>query len=119
MDVYAWLDHAIDLRPGELARVPTGFCMQLETGFEAQLRPRSSQAPKGITLPNSPATLDAGYRGEIVVVVQNLGPDLYTIRPGDRIAQMVINQLPQVGILEVEELDESARGTRGFGSTGV
>ncbi len=116
MDLHATA--AILLEPGRPALVPTGIAIELPSGFEAQIRPRSGLALKhAITLPNSPATIDPGYRGEIRVILLNLGREAYQIRPGDRIAQMVIAKYEAV---EWEEADlaESVRGEGGFGSSG-
>jgi dUTP pyrophosphatase len=107
------------LLPGERTLVPTGIRIALPVGYEAQIRPRSGLALKdGITLPNSPGTIDADYRGEIGIILMNLGPDPFTIEPGDRIAQMIIAPVIQAEWNEVEALDETARGDGGFGSTG-
>jgi dUTP pyrophosphatase len=106
------------LQPGVPQLVPTGLALELPAGFEAQIRPRSGLALKhGITLPNSPATIDPGYRGEIKVILLNLAPEPYTIEKGDRIAQMVIARYEAIEWDEAE-LSESARGAGGFGSSG-
>lgn len=107
------------LLPGERALIPTGISIALPLGYEAQVRPRSGLALKhGITLPNSPGTIDADYRGEIGVIMMNLGDDPVTIEPGDRIAQMVIAPVSRVAWEEVDVLDETERSAGGFGSTG-
>lgn len=107
-----------ELAPGEPCAVPTGLAIELPPGYEAQIRPRSGLALKhAITLPNSPATIDPGYRGEIRVILLNLGREKYQIHRGDRIAQMVIARYEQVD-WEETELGESARGEGGFGSSG-
>ncbi|MDR2136979.1 MAG: dUTP diphosphatase [Synergistaceae bacterium] len=107
------------LRPGERGLVPTGIGIALPVGYEAQVRPRSGLALKhGIILPNSPGTIDADYRGEIKVIVLNLGDSPFTIEPGDRIAQMVVAPVSQVDWAEVDRLDETERNEGGFGSTG-
>ena len=107
------------LAPGASALVPTGIAIELPPGTEAQVRPRSGLALKhAITLPNSPATIDPGYRGEIRVILLNLGREPYIIHTGDRIAQMVIVPVVQAQFRRVESFDTSARGTGGFGSTG-
>ena len=120
-------DAAFDLRsradmtvpPGRSTLVPTGVFMEIPAGFEAQVRPRSGLALKhNITLTNSPGTIDAGYRGEVGVIMFNHGPDPFPVRRGDRIAQMVIAELPEVALECVETLSESGRGDGGFGSTG-
>ena len=109
---------AADLKPGEIVLVPTGLAIELPPGFEAQIRPRSGLALKhGLTLPNSPATIDPGYRGEIRVILQNLGPEPVHLASGDRIAQMVVARYETVEWDE-GELGESVRGAGGFGSSG-
>ena len=116
MDLYSVAAAAI--APGEIALIPTGIAIELPPGFEAQIRPRSGLALKhGITLPNSPATIDPGYRGEIRVIVQNLGREPVHLAAGDRIAQMVVARYEAVEWDETE-LGESVRGTGGFGSSG-
>jgi dUTP pyrophosphatase len=108
----------VTLEPGAPHLVPTGLSIELPAGYEAQIRPRSGLALKhAITLPNSPATIDPGYRGEIRVILLNLGREPYEIHPGDRIAQMVIARYEPVE-WEEGELKESRRGTGGFGSSG-
>lgn len=107
------------LQPREIALVPTGIRIALPVGYEAQIRPRSGLALKhGITLPNSPGTIDADYRGEIKVIMQNLGSEPFMIEPGDRIAQVVVAPVSQVGWIEADVLEETERGSGGFGSTG-
>ena len=107
------------LEPGVPQLVPTGLAIELPPGYEAQIRPRSGLALKhAITLPNSPATIDPGYRGEIRVILLNLGKDDYTIQRGDRIAQMIIARYEAADWVE-GELGDSARGTGGFGSSGT
>jgi dUTP pyrophosphatase len=107
------------LQPGERALVSTGVSIALPLGYEAQVRPRSGLALNhGITLPNSPGTVDADYRGEIKVILLNLGGAPFTIEPGDRIAQMIVAPVSQVEWTEVDVLDETERSTGGFGSTG-
>ena len=108
------------LEPGERALVPTGIRIALPVGYEAQVRPRSGLALKhGILLPNSPGTIDADYRGEIKVILLNLGDAPFVIEPGDRIAQMVVAPVTQVDWVETNVLDETERSSGGFGSTGV
>ena len=105
--------------PGGRALVPTGLRIALPEGYEAQVRPRSGLALRhGVTLPNSPGTIDADYRGEIGVILMNLGQDPFVVEPGDRIAQMVVAPVARVAWSEVEELDATERGEGGFGSTG-
>jgi dUTP pyrophosphatase len=107
------------LPPGEPQLVPTGLAIELPPGYEAQIRPRSGLALKhAITLPNSPATIDPGYRGEIRVIMLNLGKEDYVIRRGDRIAQMIIARY-ETAEWEEGELGSSTRGTGGFGSSGI
>lgn len=107
------------LQPGKRAIVPCGFAMALPPGFEAQVRPRSGLAAKhGITLLNSPGTIDADYRGEVMVIVINLGEESFSIERGERIAQMVIAPVVQPVFVVHEDLDETERGSSGFGSTG-
>jgi dUTP pyrophosphatase len=118
-DLQAALSEDYILLPGKRALIPTGIMLALPEGYEAQVRPRSGLALKhGITLVNTPGTIDADYRGEIGVIMINLGDDPYTIRRGDRIAQLVIQKLPIVEWEEVVELPPTLRGNGGFGSTG-
>lgn len=107
------------LTPGERALVPTGFCMALPAGYEAQIRPRSGLAYKhGVTCLNTPGTIDADYRGEVKVLLINHGQESFTIHRGERIAQMVISPITQPEFVEVDVLSETDRGAGGFGSTG-
>jgi len=107
------------LKPGARAAVPTGLAFALPAGFEAQVRPRSGLALKaGLTCLNTPGTIDADYRGEVKVILVNLGEEDFTIRRGERIAQLVIAPVVQAAWAEVESLDDTARGAGGFGSTG-
>lgn len=107
------------LTPGERALVPTGFCMALPAGYEAQIRPRSGLAYKyGVTCLNTPGTIDADYRGEVKVLLINHGQDPFTIHRGERIAQMVVSPIIQPEFVEVDVLSETDRGAGGFGSTG-
>lgn len=109
----------ITLDPGIPTLVPTGIHIELPIGMEAQIRPRSGLAAKhALTCLNTPGTIDAGYRGEISVIMMNFGKLPYAIHHGDRIAQMVINRLPDVELIASETLSETQRGTGGFGSTG-
>lgn len=113
------VDQPLVLGPGARALVPTGLSIALEPGFEAQVRPRSGLALKhGITCLNSPGTVDSDYRGEVGVILVNLGQEPFTIRRGERIAQMIIARHERAEIVEVETLDATARGSGGFGSTG-
>ena len=112
-------DAPLTLAPGARALVPTGLKIALEPGFEAQVRPRSGLALKyGITCLNTPGTIDSDYRGEVKVILINLGPEDFTIRRGDRIAQLVIAPFARASWSEVGNLDETGRGAGGFGSTG-
>lgn len=120
MDVRACLDAPVTLGPLERALIPTGLRIQLPRGYECQVRPRSGLALKhGISLVNTPGTVDADYRGEIGVIVINLSREPFTINDGDRICQIVINQYTRVEWEAVERLDETERGDGGFGHTGV
>lgn len=108
------------LEPGARALVPTGFCMALPAGYEAQIRPRSGLAYKhGITCLNTPGTIDADYRGEVKVLLINHGENAFTITRGERIAQMIIAPIVQASFEVVDELSETVRGAGGFGSTGT
>ena len=119
MDLRADLESPVTLGPLERALVPTGLFIALPAGYEAQVRPRSGLAAKhGITVLNTPGTIDADYRGEIKVILVNLSNTPFEIVPGERIAQMVVARHERVEWDEVEVLDETARGTGGFGSTG-
>lgn len=119
-DLMAAVGSDLRLAPMQRMLVPTGLSLGLPRGFEAQVRPRSGLALKsGITVLNSPGTIDADYRGEVKVLLINLGAEEVTISRGDRIAQLIISPVTQVSWNEVETLDETARGEGGFGSTGV
>ena len=120
VDLRANLPESIVLNPGERKLVPTGLHFELPDGYEAQVRPRSGLAIKhGITVLNSPGTVDADYRGDVGVILINMGQEPFTINHGERIAQMVIAQYTQVQFLETNELNDSKRGTGGFGSSGT
>ena len=120
MDLLAAIDEPIILKAGEIKLVKTGIAIALEKGFEAQVRPRSGLALKnGITVLNSPGTIDSDYRGEVCAILINHSQVDFTITRGMRIAQMVIAACVQAQISEVEDLDETARGASGFGSTGT
>ncbi len=113
-------DAPLQLKPGERILVPTGLVMEIPSGFEGQVRPRSGLAYKnGITCLNTPGTIDADYRGEVMVLLINLGTEAFSIERGMRIAQMVIAPVQQVKIVETTLANETKRGTGGFGSTGV
>jgi dUTP pyrophosphatase len=118
-DAMGEYSETVEVAPGEKYIVSTGLSMAVPKGYELQVRPRSGLAYKsGITVINSPGTVDSGYRGEVKVILLNTGASRFKISTGDRIAQGVINKLPTVSIREVDELDETERGTGGFGSTG-
>ena len=120
MDLSAALQEAIELAPGERALVPTGLSIALPAGYEAQIRPRSGLALKhGVTVLNTPGTVDADYRGEIKVILANLGSEDFTVERGMRIAQMVITKHEHIEWSVVESLNETERGEGGFGSTGT
>ncbi len=109
----------MELPPGRSVVVPSGLFMELPVGYEAQVRPRSGLALKhNLTLTNTPGTIDAGYRGEVGVIMFNLGQEPFAVRRGDRIAQMVICKLPEAEMVCVDELSDTLRGAGGFGSTG-
>ena len=118
-DVVAAVADELVLAPGDRALVPTGFALEVPAGFEVQLRPRSGLAVKhGITLLNSPGTIDSDYRGEVSIVLVNLGREPFTVRRGERIAQLVVAPVVQASFRKVEALAKSTRGEGGFGSTG-
>lgn len=120
LDLRAAIAEGFSLAPGERALVPTGLSVQLPEGFEGQVRPRSGLAVKhGVTVLNAPGTIDSDYRGEVKVPLINLGQEPFAIARGDRIAQMVIAPVTRAVLTEVAGLDATARGTGGFGSTGV
>ena len=120
MDLRANIDEPIVLHPLERRLIPTGLFMALPAGYEAQVRPRSGLAhKKGITVLNSPGTIDADYRGEVMVLLINLSQDDFVVNDGERIAQMVVARHEVVSFCEVEVLDETQRGTGGYGHTGV
>lgn len=120
MDLPAAVEQELTLAPGERALVPTGLAIALPDGYEAQVRPRSGLAAQnGITVLNTPGTVDADYRGEIKVILANLGNEDFIIERGMRIAQMVIAPVVQAILQEAESLPETARGEGGFGSTGT
>ncbi len=120
MDVVAALDLPLMLAPGARAAVPTGLAMAIPHGHEVQVRPRSGLAHKnGITVANAPGTIDSDYRGEVKVLIVNLGAEPFLIERGMRIAQLVVAPVTRAALRIVESLDSTARGTGGFGSTGV
>jgi dUTP pyrophosphatase len=118
-DLCAAVDEPVEMLAGQIVMVPCGFAMAIPDGYEAQVRPRSGLASRfGVTLINSPGTIDSDYRGEVFVPLINHGKQQFTIQRGMRIAQMLILPVPAVEILEVETLDETSRGGGGFGHTG-
>jgi len=119
MDLTADIEASFTLAPMTRAAVPTGFAVEIPPGFEGQVRPRSGLAFKhGLTVVNSPGTIDADYRGELKVLLVNLGHETAEVHPGDRIAQLVISPVVRAEVREVEELEDTARGAGGFGHTG-
>jgi len=120
MDVRAAITESLVLRPGDRAAIPTGLAMAVPPGTEVQVRPRSGLAIRhGVTVINSPGTIDADYRGEVAVLLVNLGQEDFVVERGMRIAQLVVSLLAPVEVFEVAELDETERGVGGFGSTGT
>lgn len=120
MDLRAWLTESITLQPMERRLIPTGLYMALPIGYEAQIRPRSGMAiKKGLSMVNTPGTIDSDYRGEIMVPVINLSTEPQTIEDGERIAQMVIARYEQINWAITETLDETERGAGGFGHSGT
>ena len=124
MDLSACLprhEHAetVTLAPGDIAKIPLGFAVAIPDGYEGQVRPRSGLSTKhGVTVPNAPGTVDADYRGEMFVALINLGREPHTVRHADRIAQLVIAPVTRPNLVEVDSLDQTPRGSGGFGSTG-
>lgn len=120
LDLRANIDEPLTLQPLQRALVPTGLSMALPTGYEAQVRPRSGLALKhGITVLNTPGTIDADYRGEVGIILINVSAEPFTIHDGDRIAQMVVARCEQAECVGVESLDDTERGSGGFGHSGV
>ena len=120
MDIRAYIDEPIVLKPGERKLIPTGLFMEFEPGYEVQIRARSGLAVKyGIGLVNGVGTIDSDYRGEIKVALINLGQEAFVVKNGERIAQMVISPIVQAQIEAADELSDTERGTGGFGSTGI
>lgn len=120
MDICAAVEDTTVIEPGAIALIPTGFAMALPGGYEAQVRPRSGLAVKhGVTIINAPGTIDSDYRGEVKVGLINLGQTAYTIKRGERIAQMIIQQVSRAQVRVVADLDQTERNSGGFGSTGV
>ena len=119
VDLRAAVTDSVVLQPGDISLVPCGFAMAVPKGYEAQVRPRSGLAAKhGISLVNTPGTIDSDYRGEVMVPLINLGRAEFTVERGMRIAQMLVLPVPPVTLVEVDELDQTPRGSGGFGHTG-
>ena len=120
MDIRAYLDDPVVLDPGGIRLIPTGIAVAMPPGIEAQIRPRSGLAlHHGIGLVNAPGTIDSDYRGEINIIMINWGPEPFTVRRGDRIAQMVFSRVFKIRLRETGELDRTSRGDGGFGHTGI
>ena len=120
MDLVAAVEREIEIAPGEVVAVPTGLRVEIPVGYEGQVRPRSGLAARhAIGVPNAPGTIDADYRGEVKVVLVNLGDDSFTVRPGDRIAQLVIAPIAKAILRVTTSLEPTERGAGGYGSTGV
>ena len=120
MDLHAFLEIDVTIPPLGRARIPTGLFLEIPDGYEAQIRPRSGLAyNNGITVLNSPGTIDSDYRGEVGVILINLSADAFTVKNGERIAQMVISPVTRAQLKEAELLSETKRGSGGFGSTGM
>lgn len=120
-DLYSCFEKETDviiIKPNEIKKVPTGIILELPEGFEAQIRPRSGFSLKGITIPNSPGTVDSDYRGELIVIMQNLGTEDFKIEHSMRIAQVVIVPFFQFNFAEADDISNTERGASGFGSTG-
>jgi len=120
MDIAAYIENNVEINPGEKAIIPSGLSISIPNGFEVQIRPRSGLAAKnGISVLNTPGTIDSDYRGEIKVILINLGKEKFFVENGMRIAQMVVCPIVQADFEEVKELSNTNRGTGGFGSTGT
>ncbi|RMH14582.1 MAG: dUTP diphosphatase [Planctomycetota bacterium] len=112
-------DEQVTIDPGAIVKIPIGIALAIPQGYEGQVRPRSGLATRfGLTVPNAPGTIDADYRGEVFVALINLGREPYTVHHGERVAQLVIAPVACAQVVEVDRLDETARGDNGFGSTG-
>ncbi len=119
-DLMAALDEPLLIQPGDIALVPTGIALGIPPGYEGQIRPRSGLAARyGVSVPNAPGTIDADYRGEIKVILINLGREVVTLKRGDRVAQLIIAAVPSVTLQEESDLDPTQRGEGGFGHTGI
>tara|TARA_B100000686_G_C16276604_1_gene706671 strand:+ start:101 stop:541 length:441 start_codon:yes stop_codon:yes gene_type:complete len=120
MDIAAYIQKKVEILPGEKAIIPSGFSLSIPKGFEVQIRPRSGlAAKKGISVLNTPGTIDSDYRGEIKVILINLSKEKFIVENGMRIAQMIVSPIIQAELEEVKELPETSRGVGGFGSTGT
>ena len=120
MDIAAYIEQEVTINPGDKALIPTGFSLSIPQGYEVQIRPRSGlAAKKSITVLNAPGTIDADYRGEVKVILINLGREKFSVKKGERIAQMIVCPVVQVQLEEVQELSATNRGAGGFGSTGA
>ena len=120
MDLRAFIDREINIAPLERVKIPTGLFMEIPVGYEAQVRPRSGLAARsGVTVLNAPGTIDSDYRGELELILINFGDEPFTVKNGDRIAQMIISPVIRAAISEADTLSETERGTGGFGSTGI
>ena len=120
MDIRAWLDQDVTIAPMGRSKIPTGLFVEIPSGYEAQIRPRSGLAARwGVTVLNAPGTVDSDFRGELEVILVNFGEEPFTVRKGDRIAQMVISPVARAVLSGTDTLSETERGTKGFGSTGV
>ncbi len=117
-DLAACLEVPVTLAPGEIVAIPTGIAIEIPSGYEGQVRPRSGLGKLGLSIPNAPGTIDADYRGEVKVLLINLSRESHTIYPGDRIAQLVIAPVVRAEFSWTSELSETSRGAGGFGSTG-
>ena len=120
MDIRASVKEPVLMEPGEIKPIPTGLAVSIPPGYEGQIRPRSGLAFKyGVGLVNSPGTIDSDYRGEISIIIINWGEKSFTIRRGDRIAQMIISKVYRADLLEIDDLDSTKRGEGGFGHSGI
>ncbi len=119
LDLYAAVEQPVTIEPGQILAIPTGLCVEIPPGYEGQVRARSGLALRhGLFLPNAPGTIDADYRGELRVIVSNCAREPFTITRGMRFAQLVIQKVERVKVVEVEQLSETRRGAGGFGHTG-
>jgi dUTP pyrophosphatase len=120
LDIRAFPDGAVEIPPLGRARIPTGLFLEIPPGFEAQVRPRSGLAARcGVTVLNSPGTIDSDYRGELEIILINLGAETFTVQNGERIAQLVLSPVSRAAVMEAASLSPTERGSGGFGSTGI